>query len=160
MDVRVIKKAEPQRIDAFELWCWRRLLRVPWTTRRSNQSILKEISPGCSLEGLMLNWSPNTLATWCEELTHWKRPWCWERLKAGGKGNENEMVGWHHWLNGHEFEQAQGVRAGQGSLACWSPWGRKELDMTEWLNWLMQNKFFKDTDAITNIWLIITWKIS
>ena len=160
MDVRVIKKAEPQRIDAFELWCWRRLLRVPWTARRSNQSILKEVSPGCSLQGLMLNWSPNTLATWCEELTHWKRPLCWERLKAGGKGKENEMVGWHHWLNGHEFEQAQGVCAGQGSLACWSPWGRKELDMTEWLNWLMQNKFFKDTDAITNIWLIITWKIS
>ena len=58
-----IKKAEHRRIDAFELWCWRRLLRVPWTARRSNQSILKEISPGCSLEGLMLKRKPNTLAT-------------------------------------------------------------------------------------------------
>ena len=69
-----IKKAEHQRIDAFELWCWRRLLRVPWTSRRSNQSILKEISPGCSLEGLMLKLKSNTLATSCEELTHLKRP--------------------------------------------------------------------------------------
>ena len=69
-----IKKAEHRRIDAFELWCWRRLLRVPWNARRSNQSILKDISPGCSLEGLMLKLKLNTLATWCEELTHWKRP--------------------------------------------------------------------------------------
>ena len=69
-----VKKAERQRIDAFELWCWRRLLRVPWTARRSNQFILKEISPGCSLEGLMLKLNANTVATSCEELTHWKRP--------------------------------------------------------------------------------------
>ena len=68
-----VKKAE-RRIDAFELWCWRRLLRVPWTARRSNQSILKEISPGCSLEGLMLRLKLQYLATSCEELTHWKRP--------------------------------------------------------------------------------------
>ena len=70
-----IEKAECQRIDAFQVWCWRRLLRVPWTARRSNQSILKEISPGCSLERLMWSWNSNTLATWWEELTHWKRPW-------------------------------------------------------------------------------------
>ena len=76
------KKAEHQRIDDLELRCWRRLLRVPWTARKSNQSILKEISPKHSLEGLMLNSNP--LATWCKELTRWKRPWCWERLKAGG----------------------------------------------------------------------------
>ena len=68
-----VKQAELRRIDAFELWCWRRLLRVPWTARRSNQSILKEIGLGCSLEGLMLNLNSNTLATSCEELTHWKR---------------------------------------------------------------------------------------
>ena len=77
-DSWTIKKAECWRIDTFEVWCWRRLLRFPWTARRSNQSILKEINPEYSLEGLML-----TLATWYEELTHWKRPWCWERLKAG-----------------------------------------------------------------------------
>ena len=71
-----INKAECQRIDAFELWCWGRLLRVPWTAWRSNKSILKEINPEYSMEGLMLNWSSSTLATWCEELTHWERPWC------------------------------------------------------------------------------------
>ena len=85
-----IKKAEHQRIDAFELWCWRRLLRVPCTARRSNQSILKEISPGCSLEGMIRSWSSNTLATWWG-LTHWKRPWCWERLNVGGEGDDR---GW------------------------------------------------------------------
>ena len=81
-------------IDAFELWCWRRLLRVRWIARRSNQSILKEISPEYSLEGLMLSWNSNTLATWCEELTHWKRPWCWEGLKAGGEGDDRGWGGW------------------------------------------------------------------
>ena len=89
-----VKKAECQIIDAFELWCWRRLLRVPWTARRSNQSTLKEISPGYSLEGLMLKWNSNTLATWCEELTHLKRPWCWEKLKAG----EGDDRGWDGWM--------------------------------------------------------------
>ena len=83
---------ESWRIDAFELWCRRRLLRVPWTSRRSNQSILKEISPEYSLEGLMLKM--NTLATWCEELTHWKTPWCWERLKTRGEGNSRGWDGW------------------------------------------------------------------
>ena len=83
-----VKKAECQRIDAFELWCWRRLLRVPWTARRSNQSILKEISPGCSLEGMTLNLKLQYfLATSCEELAHWKRLWCWEGLEAGGEGD-------------------------------------------------------------------------
>ena len=81
-----IKKAEHQRIDAFELWCWRRLLRVPWTARRSNQSILKAISPEYWLEGLMLKLKLHTLAPWCKELTHWKRPWCWERVKTKGEG--------------------------------------------------------------------------
>ena len=88
-----IKKADHRRIDAFELWCWRRLLRVPWTARRSNQSILKEISPEYSLE----DWcsSSNTLATLCEELTHWKRPWHLERLRAGGEGDDRE---WDSWM--------------------------------------------------------------
>ena len=80
-----IKKAEHWRIDAFKLWSWRRLLRVPWTARRSNQSILKEVSPEYSLENWCSSWSFNTLAIWCEELTHWKIPWCWERLKARGE---------------------------------------------------------------------------
>ena len=90
-----VKKAEHQRIDAFELWCWRRLLRVAWTARRSNQFILKEISPGCSLEDWCWNWNSNILATCCEELTHWKRPWCWEGLGAGGEGDDR---GWDGWM--------------------------------------------------------------
>ena len=87
-----VKKAEHWRIDAFELWCWKRLLRVPWTSRRSNYSILKEITAEYSLEGWCL--SSNTLATWCEELTHLKRLWCWERLKAGEEGDNRG------WLDG------------------------------------------------------------
>ena len=87
-----VKKAECWRIDAFELWCWRRLLRVPWTARRSNQSILKEVSPGCSLEE---SWNSNTLATSCEELTHWKRPRGWEGLWAGREGDDR---GWDGWM--------------------------------------------------------------
>ena len=88
-EIWTIKKAECQRIDAFELWCWRRLLRVPWIiAKRSNQSILKEISPDYSLQGLMQKWNYNTLATWCEELTHLQRPWCWERLTVGGEGDD------------------------------------------------------------------------
>ena len=98
-----IKKAECRRIDAFELWCWRRLLRVPWTARRSNQSILKEISPGCSLEGLMLKvqlqyfW-PSDMKNWLI----WKEhdvgeDWRWEKGTT-----KDKMVGCHHWFSGHE----------------------------------------------------------
>ena len=91
-----VTKAERRKIDAFELWCWRRLLRVPWTARRSNQSILKEISPGCSWEGLMLKLKLQYLGHfWCGELTHLKRPWCWERLRAGGEGDKR---GWDDWM--------------------------------------------------------------
>ena len=83
-----VKKAERRSIDAFELWCWRRLLRFSWTARRSKQSILKEISPGCFLEGMMLKLKLQYLATSCEVLTHWKRLWCWEGLGAGGEGDD------------------------------------------------------------------------
>ena len=84
----------------FELLCWRRLLRVPWTAKRSKQSILKKINPW------YWNWSSNSLATWFKDSTHWKRPWCYERLKAGGEGDNRGWDGWmHHRLNGHEFEQ-------------------------------------------------------
>ena len=90
-----IKKSEHQRIDAFELWCWRRLLRVPWTVRRSNQSIQKESVLNFHWKDWCWSWNSNTLATWCKQPTHWKRLWCWERLKAGGEGDNR---GWDGWM--------------------------------------------------------------
>ena len=94
-DSWTIKKAECRKTDAFELWCWRRRLRVPWTARGSNQLILKEISPEYSLEGLMLKLKFQYFGHWFEELTHLKRPWRWERLKAGGEGDNR---GRDHWM--------------------------------------------------------------
>ena len=91
-----VKKAECRRIDAFEVWCWRRLLRVPWTARRSKQSILKEFSPGISLEGMMLKLKLSILATSCEELTHWKRLWCWEVFGGRRRRGQQRM----RWLDG------------------------------------------------------------
>ena len=90
-----IKKVEHRRIDAFKLWCWGRLLRVPWTARRPNQSILTEISPGCHWKNWCWSSTSNTLATWCEKLTHLQRLWCWERLRAGGEGDDR---GWDVWM--------------------------------------------------------------
>ena len=131
-----IKKAESWRIDAFELWCWRRLFRVPWTARRSNQSILKELSPGCSLEGLMLKLKLQYFGYWCEELSHLKRPWCWERLSAGGEGDDRWWDGWmaspSQWTC---IVWTPGVGDGQGGLACCGSRGHKASDMTEQLNW-------------------------
>ena len=135
-----IKKAEHRRIDAFELWCWRRLLRIPWTARRSNQTILKEITPEYSLEGLMLKlklqyfghlmWRADSF----EKDPDAGRDWGQEE-----KGTtEDEMVGWHHRLNGHEFGWSPGVGDGLGGLGCCSSWGCKESDMTERLNWTDQ----------------------
>ena len=131
-----IKKAEHQRSYAFELWRLRGLLRVPWTERRSNQSILKKSILNIHWKDWCWNWDSNTLATWCEELTHWKRRWCWKDWRQGEKGmTEDEMVGWHHRLDGHEFEQAPGVDDRQRNLVGCSPWDHKESDMTERLNW-------------------------
>ena len=140
MDVRV-GLWRKRSAKEFELWCWRRLLRVPWTARRSNQSILKEISPGISLKGMMLKLKLQYFATSCEELTHWKRLWCWEGLGAGGKGDERGWDGWMAsltrwmwvWVN-----SGAGVGDGQGGLACCYSWGRKESDTTERLNWTEQ----------------------
>ena len=123
-----------QRTDALELWCWWRLLRVPWTAWRSNQSILKEINPEYSSEGLMLKLK-------LQYFGHLKSWLIRKDLDAGKdwgqeeKGmTEDKMVGWHHQLCGHVFEQGPGDGEGQGSLACCSPWGHQESDMTERLN--------------------------
>ena len=135
-----IKKAECWKINAFHLCCWRRLLRVPWTARRPNQSILKEISPEYSLKGLMLEVPmpcPPDVKRWpIRKYPNAGKDWRQEEKVT----SEDEMVGWHHWLDGHEFEQAAGVGDGQGSLACCGPWGHKESDTAEQLNWTECNK--------------------
>ena len=131
-----VKKAECWRIDAFELWCWRRLLRVPWTARRSNQSILKEINPGCSLEGMMLKLKLQYFGHLMRRVDSLEKTLMLGGIGAGGEGdNQGWDGGWHHGLDGCEFEWTPGVSDGQGGLACCSPWGCKELDTTEWLNW-------------------------
>ena len=113
-----IKKAESWRIDAFELWCWGRLLRDPWTARRSNQSILKEIRPGYSLEGLMLKLKLQHFGHLiAKSRLIGKDPDAGKDWRQEDKGmTEDEMVGGHHWFNGHEFEQAPGDGEGQGNL--------------------------------------------
>ena len=125
---------------ALKIWCFwavvlERLLRVPWTSGRPNQSIPKQISPKYSLERLMLKLKLQYLTTWCEELTHLKRPWCWERLTVRGEGDDrgdNWMASPTQWL---------WVWVNSGSWwwtrrhECCSPRGRKPLDMTEWWNW-------------------------
>ena len=128
-----IKKAGCQRI-VFELWIWRRLLRVTWTIR-SNQSIPKEINPEYPLEGLMLKLKHNTLATWWKNWLIGKDTNAGKDWKQEKGTTEDEMVGWHHWLDAHEFEQAPEVDDGQGSLVSCSPWGCQESDSTKQLNW-------------------------
>ena len=149
-----VKKAERWRIDAFELWCWRRLLRVPWTARRSSQSILKEISPGCSLEGMMLKlelqyfghlmWRVDSL-----EKTDTGRDW---RQEEKGM-TEDEMAGWHHGLDGRESEWTPGAGDGHGGLACCGSWGHKESDTTERLN-RMTNVDSASFHVLTSQWYI------
>ena len=100
----MVKKAECQRIDALELWCWRRFLRVPWTARRSNQSILKEISPGCSLEGLMLKLKLQYFGHLMRRVDSPEKSDAGRDWGQEEKGTtEDEMAGWHHRLDGHEF---------------------------------------------------------
>ena len=184
--------------DVFERWCWRRLLRVPWTARRSNQSILKEINPEYLLEGLMLKLRIQYFGYLMWRATHWKRPWCWERLRlrreVHSKGDqswvffgrtdakvetpvlwpphekswligkdsdagrdwgqeekgttEDEMAGWHHWLDGHGFGWTLGVGDGQGDLACCNSWGCKESDTTERLNWTEEEKGMTEDEMV------------
>ena len=135
-----VKKVEHWRSDVFELWCWRRLLRVPWTTRRFNQSILKEISPEYSLERLMLEVGISIL--WPPDVRNWhigKDPDAGKDWRREEKGTtEDEMIGWHRWLNGRESEQTPGDSEGQISLECCSPWVAKSWT---WLsNWTTTNQ--------------------
>ena len=124
----------------FWTWCWRRLLRVPWTTRRSNQSILKEISPGCSLEGLMMKLKLQYFGHLMWRAGSSEKTLIWERLRAGGEGDDRRWDGWMAsptqwtwvWMN-------LGVGDGRGGVACCGSWGCKESDMTEWLSWTELN---------------------
>ena len=110
-------------------------MRLSWTARRSNQSILKEISPECSLEGLMLKLKLQYFGHLKQGTNSLEKTLMLGKIEGGRKsGQQRMMVGWHHFLDGHEFEQALGVGDGQRSLACCSPWGHKESDMTEQLN--------------------------
>ena len=152
------KKAEHRRIDAFELWCWRRLLRVPWITRKSNQFILKEISPGVHWKDWCWSWNSNILATSCKELTHLKRPWFWERLRAGG---EEDDRGWDGWMASPT--QWTWVWVDSGSW-WWTGrpgvlWfmGSQELDTIEWLKWTELNR----TEYLIQTWtaLLDTWAL-
>ena len=131
-----IKKAACQRTDAFELRCWRRFLRVPWTARRSNQLILKEINSKYPLEGLMLIWSFNALSTWLP-VYQLEKTLMLGKIEGRRRRGQQKMRWFdgYHQLNEHEFEQTLGDSEGQESLVCCSPWGHIELDTTErWNN--------------------------
>ena len=129
-----MKKAESRRIDAFELWCWRRLLWVPWTARRSNQSTLEEINSEYSLEGLKLKWKLQYFGHLMWRTDSFEKTLMLGNTEGGRRRQwEDKIIGWRHQLNGHEFEQGLGDGEGQGSLASCSPWIHKEVDTTEQL---------------------------
>ena len=146
-----VKKAECWRIDGFELWCWR-TLESPLDCReiqlvhpKGDQSWAFTGRTDVEAEALVL-W-PCDAKSWLI----WKDPDAGKDWRQEEKGTtEDEIVGWHHWLNGHEFEQALGVGDGQGGLACCSPWGRKELDMTEQLNWTEAEPFWRKAEPKAN----------
>ena len=130
-----IKKAECWRIDAFELWCWRRLLRVPWTARRSNQSILKEFSPEYLLEGWMLKLKLQYFGHLMRKTDSLEKTLMLGKIEVKRRRGW-KMVGWHHQLNGHEFEWAPGVGNGQGSLLCHGlTKSQTQLSWSELLHW-------------------------
>ena len=127
-----VKKVDRRRIDAFELWCWRILLRVAWTARRSNQSILKEISPGCSLEGMMLKLKLQYFGHLMWRVDSFEKTLILGKIEGRRRRGQMRM----RWLDGitdsmDKFEQSPGVGDGQGGLPCCGSWGRKELDTSE-----------------------------
>ena len=131
-----VKKAERQRIDAFELWCWRRLLRVPWTAKRSNQSILKEITPGCSLEGLMLKLKLQYFGQLMWRVDPLEKTLMLGRIGGRRRWGDRGWDGWMASLTQRTWVWGTlGVGDGQGGPACCDSWGRKESDTTERLNW-------------------------
>ena len=146
-----VKKAERRRIDDFELWCWRRLLRVPWTARRSNWSIVKEISPGCSLEGLMLRLKLQYFGHLMQRVDSLEKTLMLGEIGGRRRRGRQRM----RWLDGITDSMGMslselGVGDGQRSLACCNSWGHKESDTTEWLNW---------TDTILKLFSRFWWEV-
>ena len=137
-DIWTVKKAERRRIDAFELWCWRRLLRVPWTDCKEIQPVHSEEDKPWDFFGrndakaeTPVLWPPHAKSWLIGKDSDAGRDWGQEEKGTA----EHEMAGWHHWLDGHESQWIPGVGVGQGGLACCDSWGRKESAMTEWLIW-------------------------
>ena len=129
-------KTECWRINAFKLWCWIALLRFLWITRRSNQSILKKINPEYLLEGLMLKLKLQYVSQLIQRAESLEKALMLGKIQGRRRIEwQDEMDGWHHQLNGHEFKQTPRNSEGQESLACFSPWGRKGSDTTEHLNY-------------------------
>ena len=143
-----IKKPEHQRTDAFEMWCWRRLLRVPWTARRSNQSIPKEISLGCSLKGLIMKLKLQYFGHMMQRADSFEKTLMLGMIEGRRRRGRQRMgwLGWHHRLRGHGFGWIAGVGDGQGSLVCCGSWGCKESDTTEWLDWYWSDLNWTDTE--------------
>ena len=159
-----MKKAEHQRIDAFELWCWRRLLRVPWTASRYNQSILKEISPEYSLEGLMLKLKLQYFGHLIRRTDSLEKTLRLGQIEDGRRREQQRM----RWLDGitdsmdMSLNKLRGVDDGQGGLVCCSPWGCKESDTTERLNWLSRMLSTSDIEMgvvkVTLLFVSVTWQ--
>ena len=151
----IVKKAEHWRIDVFELWCWRRLLRVPWTARRSNQSILKEISPGISLEGMMLKLKLQYFGHLMWRIDSLEKTLMLGGIESKRRRGWPRMAGWHHRLDGREFEWTPVVGEGQGGLKCCNSWGHKESDTTERLNWTELKDLLYSTGNSTEYFVIV-----
>ena len=144
---RTIKKAECQKIDAFELQCWRKLLRLPWTAKKSNQSIPRKSVLSVHWKDWCRSWSSNTLATWCKKQAHWKRTWCWQRLKVG----EEDDRGWNGWMpsltqwtwvwvnsGSWWWTGRPGVLQFMGSQRVWHDWATE-------LNWTDNQRYERPT---------------
>ena len=148
-----VKKADRRGIDAFELWCWRRLLRIPWTSRRSKQSILKEIGPGCSLKGLMLKLRLQYFGDLMRRVDSLEKPWCWEGLGAGGEGDDRRWDGWMAsptgwmwvWVNSGSWwwTGRPGVLQFMGLQRVGHDWatGLTELNWTDLIVWIKKCSF-------------------
>ena len=153
----IIEKAEYWRIDAFELWCWGRLLRVPWTARRSTRSILKKIRPEYSLEGLMLKLKLQYFVTWCKEVTHLKRPWCWERLKAEGKD-----TGWDGLMTSPTFMAVNLSRLQELKREAWHAVGhgaaKSWTQLSDWTDMSYPFPMYIVFSMQRNTWMLwINW---